>query len=249
MPFRDSKMGDNTLMKVKWGLEESADQDLLMFQFNDVIWSFPMDMVARFFLHEYENLERIVIYQMYDADDVVIEAGAGSGITGLCILRTGAKLTAFEPQEEYMNHAASLYATNGFEDVDVLGAALAGQTGTVKLVTDKIPWDATIMTASDAEVGIYVPCMGVNEAIDKFGANALHLDVEGAELEIMKVLDFSKINKFSLEVHPSMIGLSSYSDIIEPKLIDAGFEMVAEAGKERNAPTHNWVEGWKRKDN
>ena len=249
MPFRDGRLGQ---WEVKWTLLDSSDNaenDLLVFQYNnDVTWAFPMDMLARFFLHEYENLERIVIYEMYDENDIVIEAGSGSGITGLCILRTGAKLIAYEPQEKFLNHAASLYAMNGYLDVDVIGAAIASETGGVTLTIDQVHWDATIMDTISKDKGIEVPCIGVNEAIAKHGANALHIDVEGAECNIVDALDLSKTNKFSAEIHPSMIGYESYDDIIKPKLERAGFEMVCEAGKKRNYPTHNWVEGWKRKE-
>lgn len=248
MPFRDGFLGQ---WKVKWALlgpSGDADDDLLVFHFNDVKWAFPMDMLARFFLYEYENLERIVIYEMYDEKDIVIEAGAGSGITGLCILRTGAKLIAYEPQKKFLNHAATLYAMNGYPDVDVIGAAIASETGGVILTIDQVHWDATILDTNKPEKGVEVPCVGVNEAIAKHGANALHIDVEGAECNIVDALDLSKINTFTAEIHPSMIGNDSYDDIIKPKLEHAGFELVAEAGMARNHPTHNYVVGWKRKE-
>ena len=252
MPFRDAAGGKLDGVRVGWDLirdpDDNLENDTLFLRFDDVKWAFPMNMIAKFLLHEYENLERSVIYQMYDADDRVIEVGGGSGVTGVSILRTGASLVVYEPQVEFLNHLATLFAMNGYPDVDVLGAAIASESGSVILSTDKIQWDATIMDVISLGAGTEVPCVGVNEAIAEHDATALHIDVEGAECNIVDALDLSKINKFTVEIHPSMIGNESYDDIIKPKLEHAGFELAAEAGMDRNYPTHNFVVGWKRKE-
>ena len=247
MPFRDRFKGE---WITSYGLtedKEDSKNDKLVMTFDDVTWAFPMAMILSFFMHEYESLERIVIYKMYDKGDFVLEAGTGSGVTGLSILRTSAKLVTYEPQIEFVHHAATVFHLNGFDDVTVVGGAIASQTGGTVLVIDRIAWDATILDVSGEGKAIDVPCVGVNEALREHGANCLHLDVEGAEINILSALDFDLVNKVTLEVHPSMIGFSAYDDIIKPLLEDAGFEMVHEAGKARNFPTHNWVEGWERK--
>ncbi len=251
MPFRDWGQHTKHSYGVSWAILEGVtdeDGDKLILRFNDVYWAFPMPMLAKFFLHEYEVLERQVIYDMYDESDFVLEAGTGSGVTGLSILRSGAKLVTYEPQLEFLDHAASVYSMNGYDDVDVIGAAIASQDGMVTLVYDRIEWDATIIDTCVQGRAIEVPCVGVNNALKEHGCNALHLDVEGAEGDILLGLDFSLINKLSLEVHPSMLGYNAYDDIIKPLIEAAGFELKHDAGKKRNYPTHNWVEGWMRKE-
>jgi FkbM family methyltransferase len=250
MPFRDA---DGAIqVTTSWDLlEHDTLGDLFVCRFNEVMWAFPSAMLVKFLLHEYESLERKVIYELYEPGDRVVEAGSGSGITGLSILRAGAALETYEPQKSFRELASSIYASNGYEDVRVIGAAVASRTGSVVLSVDKVSWDATILDCGHyegAEV-MEVPCIAVNDVLDDFDATALHLDVEGAEVDIISGLDLSKINKFSAEIHPSMIGFGAYDDIIKAKLIDAGFEMVSEAGYARNYPTHNYVVGWKRKDN
>ena len=247
MPFRDRTTGQWT---ASWALIEAADgaaEDKLILKYGGVTWAFPMPMIAKFFLHEYEILERSVIYNMYNENDFVLEAGSGSGVTGLSILRTGAKLVTYEPQIEFVDHAATVYSLNGFKNVDVLGGAIASETGMVTLVIDRVEWDATIIDTDSKGKAIEVPCISVNDAIIKHGVNALHLDVEGAEVNILEALDYALVNKVTLEVHPSMIGFGTYDEIIKPLLEDAGFEMVHEAGMNRNYPTHNFVVGWMRK--
>ena len=230
------------------GYEDS--QEALMMRFNDHIWAFPMTMQMQFFMHEYENLERAVVHRMYSEGDVVLEAGGGSGVVGLTIVYTGAKLITYEPREQHCLLMNDMFHLNKFDDVKIVAAAIASETGYVTLTTDKIWWDATIIAQDHLTRPTdqrEVPCFNVNDMLKKHGANALHLDVEGGELNILSVLDLGLINKFSLEVHPSMIGEGSYDGIIVPRLTDAGFEMVVEAGMDRNYPTHDLVVGWEKK--
>ena len=249
MPFKDSIDGVGKKLALSWDIQnEGILGDLLKFGFNDVKWAFPMKMITMFFLHEYEILERRIIYKMYDENDRVLEAGAGSGVTGLSILRTGAWLVAYEPQEAFANLAVAVYAVNGYDDVEVRVGAIASKSGSVLLAIDKIAWDATILDTKASTKEVEVPCLNVNEAIARDNINALHLDVEGAEVNILEALDFTPLNKFTAEIHPSMIGFDTYDDIIKPKLLDAGFYEAHEEGKKRNYPTHNYCVGWKRKE-
>jgi FkbM family methyltransferase len=254
MPKRDQITGERTEMEISVRSQETPQGPALLFNFTSlqdpdgVQWLLPLDTLAQFLLHEYENLERYVIYRFYGEGDRVLEAGTGLGITGLTILRSGAELVTYDPKIENMRLAAQIFKFNGFDKVYLAAAAIASKTGEVTLVTDRIGWDATIL---DRQVEFpmderRVPCVDVNDALKDHKCNALHLDVEGAEVDIIEVLDLSLISKFSLEVHPSMIGEESYDGIIVKKLTEAGYELVTESGKKRNYPTHNWVEAWER---
>ena len=230
--------------------EDAEDQEALIMRFNKHIWAFPMYMLMQFFLHEYEILERSVVNQFYNATDVVVEAGGGSGVVGLTMLKNGVKLITYEPRLESCQLMRDMFELNDCPDVKIICAAIASKTGYVTLVTDKIWWDATIIDQKHLEHPIselQVPCFNVNDVLKEHGANALHIDVEGGEINILEALNFSLVNKVSLEVHPSMIGENSYDDIIKPLLVKAGFIMTVEAGMERNFPTHNYCVGFERK--
>ncbi|KKK50062.1 hypothetical protein LCGC14_3128790, partial [marine sediment metagenome] len=90
-------------------------------------------------------MERYVIYRFFSEGDKVLEAGTGLGITGLSILRTGARLVTYDPQVNNIHLAAQVFKANGFEDVTLIGAAVASQEGEVTLVVDRLDWDATIL--------------------------------------------------------------------------------------------------------
>ena len=214
----------------------------------EAIWIIPLDTITSFFFHEYESLERALIYRFYDAGDRVLEAGTGLGITGLSILRTGAYLVSADPQERNVLHAAYVFGLNGFTGVPMLHAAITSRDGKATLTIDRMNWDATLLDTGLKSTNVQiVQCVGVNSVIREHKLNAIHLDVEGTEVNILEALDLVPINKVSLEVHPSMIGEQAYDDIIVPKLEDAGFEMIVEDGMNMNYPTQNFVVGWERK--
>jgi FkbM family methyltransferase len=212
-------------------------------------WLIPMMTVAKFWLHEYEILERIVIKQLFGPEDYVLEAGTGIGITGVEILKQGARLLTLDPNLDNIYLSMEVFALNGYKDVTLKSAAVANGTGSVVLTTDKMDWDATILDSNiiTEHSKQTVPCVDINELFEEYPeVNAVHLDVEGAEPLIIDHMNFDQINKISMEVHPSMIGFDTYDDIIVPKLVEAGFQLKAQAGMERNHPTHNYAVGWER---
>lgn len=246
MPFRNKKPGDALDLSILVdAIELAPGQPAMRMLVNNITWYVPLTQLALFMLHEYEALERSVIYDLYDAGDVVIEAGTGIGITGLSILRTGARLVSYDPQIDNINLATKVFTANGFMDVKLVGAALGPFTGTAELTISKVPWDASLITMRDKGYSRQsVPLLSLDDEISQQGANAVHMDVEGAELVLLEGMDLSKINKISMEVHPSMMPKNTYANKIVPMLLKAGFESVVAPGFERCFPNFNWAEGW-----
>ena len=244
MPLNNSK-GRGISLEI--GAVEVAGQLCHQFSFdNDVQWFMPVSLIAEHFMLEYEILERNVIYKLYGEGDTVLEAGSGLGITGLAVLRSGAKLVAYEPQEGLIEILKATFEANDFKNVPIVCAAIAPNTGQVDLSNWGISWGRSILE----QVGktTTVPCIGVNEALKMHNANALHMDVEGVECHILEVLHWNLIDKLSLEVHPSMIGDDAFEETILRRADENNFEIYCTAGMEMNYPKHNYVVGFRRKE-
>ncbi|MHA2067566.1 MAG: FkbM family methyltransferase [Candidatus Thorarchaeota archaeon] len=232
------KIGEQPVVKVEFENDKTKEKEA---------WLIPLMLITKFMLHEYESLERLVIDRLYGPGDKVLEAGTGIGITGLTILQKGAELVTFDPQEDNLPIAATVFNMNGYTAPYLAGAALATANGSVMLTTDKISWDATIMDTQVEGKKERVPCLDINDVVEEHKITAVHFDVEGAEALLIEHLNLDPINKVSMEVHPSMIGFDTYDAIIVKTLVDAGFEQVCQAGMERNYPSHNYAVGWEKK--
>lgn len=245
MPLKDAK---SSKISLEVGLVKVNNDPCLQLTFDDdAIWVMPFSLIAEHFMLEYEILERNVIYELYEEGDRVLEAGSGLGITGLAILRSGAELICYEPQKELIGMLEIVFGMNDFQGIPLVCAAIAPKTGEVNLATWGISYGRSILEQTGETVT--VPCVGINEALKMHKATALHMDVEGAECHILEALDWSLINKLSLEVHPSMIGYDTYDNTILKLATENDFEAYCTAGAKANYPKHNYVVGFRRKEN
>lgn len=245
MPLKGDENGH---IGLEVGLIKVNDDPCLHLTFNDdEAWVMPFSLIAEHFMLEYEILERGVIDILYTERDRVLEAGSGLGVTGLAILRTGAELIAYEPQKRLIGLLEVVFGMNDFQGIPLVCAAIAPRTGQVELADWGISYGRSILEQMGETTT--VPCVGVNEAIEMHGANALHMDVEGVECHILEALDWSLIDKLSLEVHSSMIGHGMFDDTIKRLAHENGFELHCSAGMEANYPRHNYAVGFRRKKN
>lgn len=199
----------------------------------DARFDVPLMTLVGLFCEIYETYEMALVGTVYDKDDRVLEAGAGTGY----ITREIARRTQFVCSIEAMEDYAALAKENcGFAEltnVEVLYGALGTTDGVVDFHRYSVPFASSTlpdprMVAMDT---VNVPSYSLDGLVTKHGINALHLDLEGAERRILLESNLEPINKITLEMHPYIYGEEGASHLLG-FLRDAGFEAVLISGAE-----------------
>lgn len=152
----------------------------------------------------------------------MLEAGAGMGLISLTMARiVGAEnVVAYEP----MPAAYSLLADNArLNDLAIVHRprALAAAIGSVKFFADENVV-ASSFHARTGATGIEVAADGIAEVLETNPANTLVLDVEGAEVSLLKACPLGGLQKIIMEVHPHIVGEQAVGDMVA-SLNAAGF--------------------------
>ena len=176
---------------------------------------------------DYEAPERLIAREMIRPGDKILEAGAGMGLVSLTMARiVGAEnVVSYEP----MPAAYSLLVDNALLNdlaIDHRPRALSVTNGSVKLYIDANVVASSLYARANS-TSIEVDSDGIVETLQTTGANALVLDVEGSEVELIKSSPLTGVEKIIMEIHPHIVG--------EPA-INAMLEHLSVSGFRRNAP-------------
>jgi FkbM family methyltransferase len=163
------------------------------------------------------------------AEDVVIDIGANQGFFSCYAAFKGARVFAFEPVPELCQRLRENVARNGFADrVTIRQCAVGASSGFVNLfVSSRLGGaQSTIVPefvrSADVPVveEIQVECKTLSQILDEFSLQSVRLcklDVEGAELAILKTLshaDLARIQSFALEYHQEAYDLRSLLSLV-----------------------------------
>jgi FkbM family methyltransferase len=130
--------------------------------------------------------------------DVWLDAGANIGSFALLAASKGARVVALEPHPE---NVAMLNQNVSGRSVEVIEAAVAVAGGEAALFVcngDKNKYRHTLATIRGRE-SISVRVLPVQPLLAR--VNAVKLDIEGSEIEILEACDFSGIRKLVFEYH------------------------------------------------
>jgi len=133
-----------------------------------------------------------------EQSDVWLDAGANIGSFSVLAASKGATVVALEPHPE---NVALLKRNVSGRSVEVIEAAVAVAGGEAALFVcngDKNKYRHTLATIRGRE-SIRVEVMPIQPLLDR--VNAVKLDVEGSEIEMLEVCDFSGIRKLVFEYH------------------------------------------------
>jgi len=183
------------------------------------------------FSGNYEKTEREIVSSCFTPTDRVIEIGAGIGaVTTRIAERVGTgNILAVEANNDLIPIAEDTAAANGFPVPVRHGVVvnMNGQGGQAQSASFNINSD--FLASSLLETGstvslIQVPKLGFASLVEGHRANALCIDIEGGEIELLKSADLSMIDKIVVEIHPAVVGNAACSECIAD-LVSVGFEI------------------------
>ena len=156
------------------------------------------------------------------AGDVVIDIGANQGFFTCYAAFKGAQVFAFEPVPELCQRLRENVDRNGFTSrVTIQQCAIGASSGFVNLFVSSYLGGAQSTTVPEFVRSAGVPviqemlveCKTLSQVLDEYSLQSVRLcklDVEGAELAILKSLshaDLARIQSFALEYHPEAYDL------------------------------------------
>jgi FkbM family methyltransferase len=162
--------------------------------------------------------------------DVVLDIGANQGFFTCYAAQKGAKVFAFEPVPELFERLVFNVKRNGFADrVTALQYAIAAFNGEVDLqISDSLGGGQSSIIpeftkSNQVSVGrtIQAPCKTLSQVLADYSIPAVRLcklDVEGAELEILRALtspDLAKLQSIAMEYHPGAYPMRELSVLLE----------------------------------
>ncbi|NBW11986.1 MAG: FkbM family methyltransferase [Caulobacteraceae bacterium] len=133
-----------------------------------------------------------------EPSDVWLDAGSYIGSFSLLAASKGASVVAVEPHPD---NIAMLKQNVSGRNVEVIEAAVAVAGGEAALFVcngDKNKYRHTLATIRGRE-SIRVRVMPIQPLLDR--VNAVKLDIEGSEIEVLEVCDFSAVRKLVFEYH------------------------------------------------
>lgn len=198
----------------------------------------PHELLLGVFSDFYETNERNLLPVIYGSDDRVLEFGTGIGCITAILGMQCEFVLGLEAMPRYAEVAEFNIQANNLSNVVVL--PMMGYTSNGEMSyhvrnffysSSAVP-DRPGMEKDTIEM-ITVPTVDVNGLIDEYNINAIHLDVEGSERELIPHIlsspHIANIHIISLETHTHILGVEGNRKLFY-SLMDAGFEPVALSG-------------------
>jgi len=182
------------------------------------------DNLKHFFYNEsYEGQEIRVLQKVLEKDHRVLEIGAGIGfLSTYCAKKIGSnRVVAYEANPQMIDKIKDTYKLNNVNPT-INNIILSDKNGNISFYLEDDFWSSSMIKRSDNAKEVKVKTADINDEIKNSNSNFLIIDIEGGEEVLVHLIDFTNIDKLLIELHPSIIGNKSISNIIKI-LIDKGF--------------------------
>lgn len=190
--------------------------------------------IARINAARYEGEEIAGALHVVGPEDRVLELGAGLGIVGAVTAhhRKPAAVLSFEANPALLPHITALYSANALDDrIRVENRVLLAGPDQPDTVTFHIRTSYLGSSLIDSDTRstrpVSVPTADFDAVARDFGATVLLMDIEGAELDLLRRADLTRFRAIVLEFHPAAYGIDGMQEC-KSILRRAGFDRVAE---------------------
>jgi FkbM family methyltransferase len=208
-----------------------------------------IDRKRRGLLHKdaYEQKESEAVLRQIKPDDVVIELGAGMGyMSTLMARKLGVRAVhAFEANPALIPYIRSVHKANGVDTVTVHNALLGAEEGEVTFyVRGDFVASSMENNLGDKHGGVIaeekVPVRAVSKVMDELKPTALVCDIEGAEQDLLPLMDLSGLRVAIVELHPQVFGQAGTTAVFRA-MLDAGLTYFPRAS---NAKVVTFKRDW-----
>jgi len=171
----------------------------------------------------YESGEAELVSATIDADDIVMEVGAGIGFLSVLTSRIvgGDHVFAYEANPRLMEIIRDVHDLNQVRPT-VRNVLLGeGDSERTFWVTPDF-WASSLIQGHEDATPVQVTQIDLNDEIQRVKPSFLVLDIEGGEYEFLRHARLDPVRKIVMEVHPQVLGHAKVTEILG-WLFAAGF--------------------------
>ncbi|HRO41264.1 MAG TPA: FkbM family methyltransferase [Flavipsychrobacter sp.] len=164
-----------------------------------------------------------IVDNTLEPNDRVLELGAGMGfVSTFCAKKIGSdRVFTFEANKKLQPLINKMYAANQVQPTLQFGLLGQGKKQTAFYTHNDSFLASSMHQLEDTTVAV-IDQFDLNETIRSIKPTYLVLDIEGAEYDILKHIDFHTIRKIQLETHPTIVSEKKMQEVYE-RLVTYGF--------------------------
>ncbi len=167
------------------------------------------------YAERYERGEARWLMWELEPSDIVMEIGAGMGfVSTLCALRLGSeRVFAYEANPALIPVAEATYKLNDVQPT-LINGILGSEDGSVEFYVEEDFVASSVHRRSEEATAVSVPKIDVKREIEKIKPTFMVVDVEGAEYDLVPLIDWSEIQKVIIDLHPHVIGEAKTAKVL-----------------------------------
>jgi len=190
----------------------------------------PLAVRKQLLQKKYEDQEFQLVQEALTPDDRVLEGGAGIGFIGIACARICGQenILSYEPNPAMKPVIEKNYALNGLK-ANLRNKVLTTTSGEVEFFFSEGVLSSSLVDRKHGGATM-VPADAIADVVAQFAPTVLVIDVEGAEIDLLRKCDLGGIGKIIIEMHPHVVGADKIEDLIG-YLADKGFAIRKRLGK------------------
>ncbi|WP_165814685.1 FkbM family methyltransferase [Labrenzia sp. 011] len=190
----------------------------------------PKGIRKQLYQKKYDPRKFLLVREALMPADRVLEAGAGIGFIGIACARICGpdNILSYEPNPAMKPVIEKNYALNGMRP-NLRNKVLATEAGEAEFFFDEGVLSSSLIDRKHGSA-TRVPADAISDVVDSYNPSALVMDVEGAEVDLLRSCNLRKINKIIIEMHPHVVGADKIEDLCN-YLSENGFSIVRRISK------------------
>jgi len=190
----------------------------------------PFKIRKQLYKSNYEKGELTLVRQAIEAEDRVLEVGAGIGFISIaCAKIVGPdNVLSYEPNPSMKRVIEKNHRLNGLVP-NLRNKVLAVQDGEAQFYFSDNVLSSSLI---DRDLGgkTVVAADSIRQVVQDYQPTAIVMDVEGAEIELLRNCELAGISKIVIEMHPHVVGQEAI-DTLADYLAEQGLILRTRDGK------------------
>lgn len=190
----------------------------------------PKDIQKQLYQNRYESQELSLVRAALVPGDRVLEVGAGIGFIGIACAKICGQdnILSYEPNPAMKAVIEKNYQLNGLRP-NLRNKVLDVEAGEVEFYFSEGVLSSSLIDRNQGSA-TRVEADGISQVMDDFAPTAIVMDVEGAEIELLRRCSLDGVAKMIIEMHPHVVGEDRISDLCG-FLSENGFSVEDRVGK------------------
>lgn len=165
----------------------------------------------------FEAEEAAQLPHIVEANDIVLDIGAGIGFISTLIARRAERVISVEANPDLLPFMADLHALNHVDNATRLNVVLGDtEAGMATFYQRKDFWMGSLAAGPNPyKAKVKVPFMGLNTLLKEERVSLIVCDIEGAESFLFSAAELCCVDRVYLELHDHITGLKGVASVFE----------------------------------